>query len=161
MVHNPIYDGGGPVYENHLSHPRDTASQYDNIHCTETSYTFQDNSHPSGNRYVDQPIHFHKNNMLVHTTNDSPSTSTNILNCSTCDSMLSTRKIAVKKNGQERNKLHLTLSLPGNDSFPMKEIQSGFPKSNETQAEVVDETYTVMNPAGAVCLAPNSRSADD
>ena len=83
-------------------------------------------------------------------------TSTDALNCSICDSMPSTGKMALKKNGQERNKLHLTLSLPGNDSIPMKDIQNVFPKS-----EVVDETCTVMNPAGAVCLTPNSRSVDD
>lgn len=166
MVHNPIYDGDGPVYEsvqNHPSQSRDTASQYDNIHCTEATYTIQDNSHPSGNRYVDQPVHFHKN-MLVHTdktTNDPLSTSTNALKCSTCDSMLSTQKMALKKNGQERNKLHLTLPLHESDSIPMNEIRNAFSKSNEFQAKVVDETYTVMNPAGAVFLTPNSRSVDD
>ena len=62
---------------------------------------------------------------------------------------LATKKMSLKKNGQERNKLHLTLSLPGSDCV-------AFPKSNESQAEVTNETYMVMSPAGAVRLTSNS-----
>lgn len=166
MVHNPIYVGDEPVYEsveNQKSQPRDAALQYDNIYCTEETHTFQDDSYLSGNRYIDQPVHFH-NNLFAHTNNttdDSRGTFANAPNSTTCASVPSTRKMAIKRNGQQRNKLHLTLSLPGSYSIPMKEIRNNFPRSTEIQAEVADETYTVMNPAGAVHLTSNSRSVND
>ena len=159
MVHNPIYDGDGPVYasvDNQQSHPRDTASQYDNIHCT---YTFQDSSYTSGNGYIDQPVHLFT--YTDNTTDKSHGTYTNATNCTTYASRPSTKKMALKKNGQERNNLHLTLSLPRSDCISMKEFQSAFPKPSEIQAEVADEAYTVMSPAGAVYLTSNNSTFVD
>lgn len=168
MVHNPIYDGDGPLYEsvhNKQSHPQDAASQYDSIHYAEATFTFQDSSYHSGNRYVDQPVHIHNNYLFTNTdntTDNSHGICANSPNDTTCTSMASTKKMTLKKNGQVRNKLHLTLSLPRSDCIPMKEIQSAFPKSSEIQAEVADETYTVMSPAGAVHLkSSNFTSVDD
>lgn len=168
MVHNPIYDGAGPVYEsvhNKQSHPLDAASQYDNIHYPEATYTFQNSSYSSGNNHIDQPVHFHNNYLFTNTdntTDNSCGTYANSPNCTACSSIPSTKRMALKKNGQERNKLHLTLSLPRSDCISTKEFQGAFPKSCEIQADIADETCTVMSSAGAVHLTlSNSTSVGD
>ncbi|MCG8621438.1 MAG: hypothetical protein MJE68_05475 [Proteobacteria bacterium] len=60
--------------------------------------------------------------------------------------------MALKKNGQERNKLHLTLSLGGNDSSLNSDVSPELmPTSRPAVASAdVDEPYTVMSPAGGV-----------
>ena len=123
MVHNPIYDGDLQLYEsvhNQQYQSRDTVMQYDNIQCTAASCRHQDNSIPDANCYVDQK-------------------------CTPSVTVTSTKKMSLEKDGQERNKLHLKLSLHGNDSSPTEGIKSSFPKSSE----VADETYLEMCPADA------------
>ena len=61
--------------------------------------------------------------------------------------------IALKKNNQERNKLHLTLSLGGNDSFnghTGEEAPKLIPATHAVVPMDMDEPYTVMSPAGAI-----------
>ena len=137
MVHNPIYDHGDTtLYEsvhNEQCESRDTVTQYDNIRCTAPSCKPEDNSIPDANCCVDHKY-------------------------TPCVTAKSTRKISLEKNGQERNKLHLTLSLRGNDSSPTKGMIKSFP----IPSEVVDESYMKMCPAGAaVRLTLNSKFSGD
>jgi hypothetical protein len=64
------------------------------------------------------------------------------------------RVMALKKNGEERNKLHLTLSLSGNEATEAPPV----PTSSRTAtiavpvepAEPMDESYMVMNSASVL-----------
>ena len=145
MVHNPIYDGDGPVYESVLTQHKmnnetelDTRDrQYDNLRLSWNNTA----------RCVDPPVHLQ---YLYTNAASNVSGSVNApINRSTSVSMPLTapRMMSLKKNGQERNKLHLTLSLGDNNC-----------SNNRTYAdenvcavapEDVNEPYTVMSPAGA------------
>lgn len=67
------------------------------------------------------------------------------------------RVVALKKNGQERNKLHLTLSLGGSEAGHNMEAPP-VPTSSRTvaatipevPAEPMDESYMVMNSASVL-----------
>ena len=62
------------------------------------------------------------------------------------------RVMASKKNGQERNKLHLTLCLGGKSSSNNRTsvvAPSSMPTIFAIVPEDVDEPYTVMSPTGA------------
>lgn len=63
------------------------------------------------------------------------------------------RVVGLKKNGQERNKLHLTLSLSGSEASQDTEAPP-VPTSSRTAvlipAEPVDESYMVMNSASVL-----------
>ena len=64
--------------------------------------------------------------------------------------------MALKKNGQERNTLHLTLSLGERIySQPTKreDLHKSLPKSCGI---AVDETYTEMRPSGSLILAASN-----
>ena len=59
--------------------------------------------------------------------------------------------MAPKKNGQERNKLHLTLPLGENDcsnNHTNVDASTSIPKVHAVASEDVDELYTVVSPAG-------------
>ena len=64
--------------------------------------------------------------------------------------------MALKKNGQERNKLHLTLSLGGSEADPNTEAPPVPPSSRTAApmpavpAEPLDESYMVMNSASVL-----------
>ena len=106
MVHNPIYDGDGPVYESvqtrlkennetelNISQSEDTTDQqYDNLRVC-----LNDTA-----RYVDPPV----SNSANAPINRSASVSM---------PQITPKVMALKKNGQERNKLRLTLSLGAQD----------------------------------------------
>jgi hypothetical protein len=53
-----------------------------------------------------------------------------------------------KKNGQDRNKLHLTLSIGGNDTISPESIPTG----RAVDPADMDEPYTVMSPTGGIML---------
>ena len=152
MVHNPIYDGDGPVYEsvptqlegnnetelNIISQTEDTTDrQYDNLRLSSNDTV----------RYIDPPV------QLQYLYNNTVSDSANApINRSASVSMPQTtpRVMALKKNGQERNKLHLTLSLGGNDSTNghISEVASKqITKMCAVAPADMDEPYTVMSPA--------------
>ena len=152
MVHNPIYDGDGPVYESvqtqlegnneselNISQSEDTTDrQYDNLRLS-----LNDTA-----RYVDPPIQLHY--LYNNTVSDSANAP---INRSASVSMPQTtpRVMALKKNGLERNKLHLTLSLGGNDSSNshISEVAPKLiPKTCAVAPADMDEPYTVMSPAG-------------
>ena len=66
--------------------------------------------------------------------------------------------MVLKKNGQERNKLHLTLSLGGSDASRGHNMEAlHVPMSSRTAtampmvpAEPMDESYMIMNSANLV-----------
>ena len=61
------------------------------------------------------------------------------------------RVMALKKNGQDRNKLHLTLSLGSNElsnSRTNEVVPKSIPKMCAVAPADMDEPYTVMKPAG-------------
>lgn len=175
MVHNPIYDGDGPVYESVQNReetqlPADTIQsteptdrQYDSLHVSTPPATSALQSDTTLNtvRYVDQPLHLH-GKLFVH-TKTSPSDSDAVsIPRSTSVSIPPARVMALKKNGQERNKLHLTLSLGGSGTnhFTGEVVPRSPPNASSVLADG-DEAYTVMSPAGSLCRSLNSRHACD
>ena len=154
MVPNPIYEGDGPVYES--VHNQQSLDQLAAQIGSHYSANWDGSLMKNTVRYVDQPTGFHCNtsdDINSTTFNDS---STNIQKYPAHASMPSTQKMALKKNGQERNKLHLTLSLPGNDSSSTKEEANL--NLHADHSGIADETYTEMSLAGALRLAMTSRS---
>ena len=151
MIHNPIYAGDGPVYDSvqtqfegnndtelNISQSEDTTDrQYDNVRL----------SLNDTDRYVDPPV------QLQCLYNNTVSDSANApINRSGSVSMPQTtpRVMALKKNGQERNKLHLSLSLGGNDSTNIHTHEAApkpIPKKYAVALADMDEPYTVMSPA--------------
>ena len=66
--------------------------------------------------------------------------------------------MAPKKNGQERNKLHLTLSLGENDcsnNHTSVVASTSIPQVHAVATEYVDDPYTVMSPAGVLLTFPS------
>ena len=129
MIHNPIYEGDGPVYESVQTQLEGNSETQLNISQSEGTTDRQyDNLRLSLNdtaRYVDPPV------QLQYLYNNTVSDS-------------------VKKNRQERNKLHLTLSLGGNDSSNshINEVApKQIPKTYAVAPAEKDEPYTVMSPA--------------
>lgn len=144
MVHNPIYDGYGPVYESvqtrfetnnatESNMPQSavdvTNRQYDNLR-----QSLNDTAH-----YVD-PSGQLQNLYTTNTAFEINNSANAPLSRSTSVSMApaTSRVMALKRNGQERNKLHLTLSLGGNDSFNNsngKIAQKSVPKTSTVALE--------------------------
>ena len=153
MVNNPIYDGDGPVYESvlaqfegnnetelNMSQSEDTTDQqYDNLRVG-----LNDTA-----RYSAPPAHL----QYLYTNTASNSVNAPINTSASASIPRATPGgMALKKNGQERNKLHLTLSLGGNDSSNSDVSPELIPTSRAAvaPADVPDEPYTVMSPAGGV-----------
>ena len=70
------------------------------------------------------------------------------------------RVMALKRNGQERNKLHLTLSLGGsevghNTEAPPVPTTSRTATNPVVPAEPMDESYMVMNSASVLSSLQN------
>lgn len=110
------YVGDGPVYESiQTQHDENNETELQSEDTRDQQY---DNIQLGFLLYVDQPVHsqyLYTNAALSSNTNDSVET---LINRSASVSMLPETPgvIALKKNRQERSKLHLTLSLGGNDS---------------------------------------------
>ena len=152
MVHNPIYDGDGPVYESvqtrrEINNETELQSedirdqQYDNLRLSLNNTA----------RYINP--HDHLQYLYTNTASEAGDSVNAPINRSASVSMplLTPRVMALKKNGQERNKLHLTLSLSGNDSSnncTSVVVSNSIPKICAIAPEDVDEPYTVMSPAG-------------
>lgn len=153
MVHNPIYDGDGPVYErvhnqqsfDHLA--TDIKASYSAI---------QDDSSMNAVRYIDQPVCFHNNTSDI---NNITFNSTNPTNTTTRVSVLSTSSVALNKSGKKRNKSCITLSLPENNSHPPK--GEAILKLDTDHSGSANETHTEMSPAGMLCLTTTSASDGD
>ena len=151
MIHNPIYEGDGPVYESVQIQLEGNSETQLNISQSEGTTDRQyDNLRLSLNdtaRYVDPPV------QLQYLYNNTVSNSENApINRSASVSMPQTTPtvMAVKKNRQERNKLHLTLSLGGNDSsnsHTNEVAPKQIPKTYAVAPAEKDEPYTVMSPA--------------
>ena len=151
MVQNPIYDGNGPVYEsvqtqlegNNETAEDTTDQQYDNLqlHLNDTA------------RYIDPPVQLQKLYTSNIVSDDNDVVNAPISRSASLSTPWTTPRImALKKNGQERNKLHLTLCLGGNDSSDCSTSEV-VPKSAPKVCAVspaadMDEPYTVMSPAG-------------
>ena len=181
MVHNPIYDG--PVYESVQPHfdslssvtKQDLSSSNTSAcnspppgGCTSTPpNTLQLQSNQQANvRYLDRPIQPQRSQSLSHTP--TPDNNVNQLTMS-MQVPAPGRAMALKKNGKERNKLHLTLTLEGaNDEANIKpttskDVVSTRPKRSEVSEDQGnaprpdgDENYSVMKPiAGSVMNTMN------
>lgn len=76
--------------------------------------------------------------------------------------------MGLKKNGQERNKLHLTISLPGSDDASCSHSTKDTAMSATAicmqpvvpAAEPLDESYMVMNSARTAAILSNIKNAD-
>lgn len=167
MVPNPIYDG--PVYES-------VRTQFDSL----TSTTLKDvgmadnsvcNSQPgspttvSDNsvRYVDPPVAAAVQMSKIRS--NSFVTSIPLPSSARSDDPQSAPRATsisiptTKKNGKERNKLHLTLTLTGNDlnitAEPQMDQNENNPTvvtgvANQVVKADVDDNYTTMSPAGVL-----------
>lgn len=154
MVHNPIYDGDGPVHmyesvQNQLEINNESESQSE-----DTRDQQYDNLRLSWNdtaRYVDPPVHLQYLSMnAASNTSDSVNSPINRSD-SVSMPLTAPRVMGLKKNGQERNKLHLTLSLDGKDfsnNHTSVVAPNSMPEVHAVAPEDVDEPYTVMSPAG-------------
>ena len=109
MVHNPIYDG--PVYDS--VQPQFRTPTVDKLQAIATNSSSPTCTHTS------PPI---PNNSVCYFDQSSPHPSQsfshsllgdNNSQCSTSVSVPAVRAMALKKNGKERNKLHLSLTLDG------------------------------------------------
>ena len=107
MVNNPIYDGDGPVYEG-------IRPQYETPTAVILQATDTSNNDANTVRYVDQPVRLSqvRSQSFIHHTVSNVDAA-NVPNRSHSVSMPAARAMALKRNGQERNKLRLTLSLQG------------------------------------------------
>ena len=168
MVHNPIYDG--PVYESVPEQRFDSLTSVfkQDLSSSSTSacdspdpysslspdnILINDSSHKNP-RYLDRPIQPRSltqslaRNLSDHDSNATRSVSVSVPN--------NTRLMALKKNGKERNKLHLTLTLNNQDdsdtspaSIPLSFATPGNKCLNpviSSRPEVDEYYYTVMSP---------------
>ena len=165
MVQNPIYEGDGPVYES-VQTQREMNSVTESIMPQSDITTDGQNNNfyqslSDAARYIERPLQLHQY-LYTNTASDGSDTGTPT-DTPTSETMPLTtpRVMALKKNGQERNKLHLTLPLGGNDS------SNNLTMANDTAPESVvktsavapgdvDEVYIEMSPAGAQCHSLNS-----
>ena len=155
MVHNPIYDG--PVYESVQgqfeslnSNTLLTEGTTDNSCNSQSSTptTVSDNTV----RYTDPPVQRSKNGSNSFISSIPPHSSTPDRDTENVPRSTS----IIKKNGKERNKLHLTLALTENNLNLNAEPQdcqnhNPLPTDGETNRVMltnVDEHYMVMSPAG-------------
>ena len=102
-------------------------------------------------RYIDPPVqlqYLYTNNIV---SDDSDMVNASISGSASLSVPLTTpRVMGLKKNGQERNKLHLTLSLGSNDcsnSCTNEVMPKSIPKMCAVAPADMDEPYTVMRPA--------------
>ena len=123
MVHNPIYDG--PIYENVQRHfDTLTATVKQDLSLSNTSasdsprpgsstppYVGSNNNSQKMARYLDRPIQPRSQSLSHPSTPDN----NNPKSTSVC-AQAATGVMGLKKNGKERNKLHLTLTLNENES---------------------------------------------
>lgn len=167
MVHNPIYEGDGPVYESvqvrveETCLPADTLQvtdttnhQYNSINTPATS-ALQDNSSLNTVRYVKQPVQLQRNSFINTHTSAADNHDTEGTPRSTSTTLQAARVMALKKNGEVRNKLHLTLSLGGNESGHATG-ESLSPSVCEVVSSGVDGTYMVMSPVSSLCHSLNA-----
>ena len=103
-------------------------------------------------RYIDSPVqlqYLYTNNIASH---DSDTVNAPISGSASLSTPWTTpREMALKNNGQERNKLHLTLSLGSNESSNSRTnevVPKSIPKMCAVALADMDEPYTVMSPAG-------------
>lgn len=127
MVHNPIYDG--PVYESVQPHfdsltsvTKQDLSSSNTSACNSPPPSCSTSTPPNtlGNssqgivRYLDRPVHSIQPHAQRSLSLSNPSTPDNDVNQLAISTQVPTqRNMALKKNGKERNKLHLTLTLVG------------------------------------------------
>ena len=163
MVHNPIYDG--PVYESvqpHFDTLTATVKQdltFSNTSASNSpprssspSNTGSENSSHKTVRYLDQPIQPRSLSLSHPSTpdNSNPTSRSSV-------SAHATRVMGLKRNGKERNKLHLTLTLDGKESanpafdVPCRkeedvELAGDLPGNERAVASDADENYSVMSP---------------
>ena len=164
MVHNPLYGRSGPEYE--IVPPRpDSSTQftlpamdearatravnlhYDTINTPRLS-SQQDTPTADADHYVDQPLH---NSSEFHSTSFSSNAHIrlpyDIISRSASSSMPAPSLMGLKKNGQERNKLRLTLSLGKADPIVGSNAQLG--NNHEVAASDSDDNYTILNPTAS------------
>ena len=151
MVHNPIYDGDGPVYEsvqNQLEINNESESQSENTR--DRQYDNLRLSWSDTARYVDVDPPIHLQYLSMNAASNTSDSVNSPINKSDSVSMPLTAPM-VMENGQERNKLHLTLSLDGkgfSDNHTSTVAPNSMSQVHAAAPEDVDEPYTIMSPAG-------------
>ena len=149
MVTNPIYEGDGPVYDSVQTQDIVNSVTESNILTTYEQDININQSLSDMARYNDHPIQLH-HSLYTNAASDGSDTGTPVDTPTESMPLTAPRIMALKKNGQERNKLHLTLSLGGNSSA-----------KNPSMHTIVDadEVYIEMSPAGIQCYS-NSLNSD-
>ena len=160
MVTNPIYERDGPVYDSvqtqDVMNSVTKSSMLQSILTTDEQDTNIYQSLSDVARYKDRPVQLH-HSLYTNAASDSSDTGTPVDTPTESMPLTAPRIMALKNNGQERNKLRLTLSLGGNSSATM--TNENFPGSVATTNAIADadEVYIEMSPAGIQC---NSLSSD-
>ena len=159
MVTNPIYEGDGPVYDSVQTQDVVNSVTESNILTTDEQDININQSLSDVARYNDRPIQLH-HSLYTNAASDGSDTGTPVDTPTESMPLTGPRIMALKKNGQERNKLHLNLSLGGKSSAKsLAMTNENFPGSVATTNAIADadEVYIEMSPAGIQC---NSLSSD-
>ena len=136
MVHNPLYDRSGPQYYEIVPRHRESSAQSTHVQPTHPDYdtinTLRRTSHNERDTPTtdNQPAH---SMPRIHSSSKAPD---DIVSEPTSISVPAPSLMGLKKNGQERNKLHLTLSLGSVDL----RNDHGVVTSDS------DDNYTILNP---------------
>ena len=162
MVHNPLYDRSGPEYEiipprlesstpftqpgmDEFSTTHPANQHYDTINTAESS-SRQDTPTADAFHYVDPPLHrLSKFRNASLSSNAHTHQSYDVISGSTSSSVPAASSLmGLKKNGRERNKLHLTLSLGRQADPTVGSTTAG--NNHKAMASDANDNYTVLNP---------------
>ena len=188
MVHNLIYNG--PVYESVLERRFDSLASFSKQEFSSSSTSACNSPGPCNTtppdtdnfhknlRYLDRPMQ-PRSQSLSQPSSDLNNTSQSI----TVSVPATTRMMALKKNGTERNKLHLTLTLNNqNETYPNAGTSDVHPSVSAvaaynnmsgkktsssmnpamTSSSNLDANYTIMSPVtGSVKTEATGLSPED
>jgi hypothetical protein len=150
MIHNPLYDRSGPQipqYEIVSPHPDSGSSaqfirpastthpDYDTINTLRRTYHYRRDT-PATEDHVDQPA---QRMSKFRRSLEAHSPPYDIMSELTSSSMSAPSLMGLKKNGRERNKLHLTLSLGNTD----------LRNNHGVVTSDSDDNYTILNPVAS------------
>ena len=131
MIHNPLYDRSGPQYYEIAQFTQPTHPDYDTINTLRrTSHNQRTTPTTDIINHVDQPAH------SVPRLHSSSTVPDDVMSEPTSSFVPAPSLMGLKKNGQERNKLHLTLSLESAD------LRNNYGVVTSGS----DDNYTILNP---------------
>ena len=155
-ITNPIYEGDGPVYDSvQTQDVVNSVPKSNMLHCQSILMTDEEDTNIYQSlsdmaRYKDRPVQLH-HSLYTNAASDGGDTGTPVDTPTESMPLTAPRIMALKKNGQERNKFCLTLSLGGNSlAKNLSMTNEIFPGSVATTNAIADadEVYIEMSPAG-------------